>query len=113
MKDNHKVTKFFVNFYRISAMLDHNDSSFYRKAYNTMLKRVQDELVHFDKPQTLDELCNLIQKIDQHYWERRGDLTHETRLALATKAKTNESARVAPNNDQMSRSELGQLQLQF
>jgi hypothetical protein len=31
MKDNHKATKFFVDFYRISAMLDHNDSSLYRR----------------------------------------------------------------------------------
>jgi uncharacterized protein YuzE len=50
MKDNHKATKFFVDLYRISAMLDHNDSSLYRKAYTAMPKRVKDELVHFDKP---------------------------------------------------------------
>jgi hypothetical protein len=47
MKDNHKVTKFFVNFYRISAMLDHNDSSLYRKVYTAMPKRVKNKLVHF------------------------------------------------------------------
>jgi hypothetical protein len=29
-------------------MLDHNDSSLYRKAYTAMPKRVKDELVHFD-----------------------------------------------------------------
>jgi hypothetical protein len=56
MKDTHKVTKFFVKFYRLSAMLDHNESSLYRKAYTAMPKRIKDELVHFDKPRTLDEL---------------------------------------------------------
>jgi hypothetical protein len=69
MKDNHKATKFFINFYRISAMLDHNDSSLYRKAYTAMLKKVKDKLVHFNKPRNLDELCDLIQKINQCYWE--------------------------------------------
>jgi hypothetical protein len=64
MKDNHKVTNFFVDFYRISTMLDHNDSSLYWKAYTAMPKRVKDELVHFDKPRTQDELRDLIQKID-------------------------------------------------
>jgi hypothetical protein len=50
MKDNHKVTKFFVEFYQISAMLDHNKSSLYRKAYTAMPKRIKVEMVHFDKP---------------------------------------------------------------
>jgi hypothetical protein len=69
MKDTHKATKFFVKFYRLLAMLDHNESSLYRKAYTAMPKRIKDEMVHFDKPRTLDELRDLIQKIDQCYWE--------------------------------------------
>jgi hypothetical protein len=97
MKDNHKATKFFVNFYRISAMLDHNDSSLYRKT--AMQKRIKDELVHFDKPQTLDELRDLIQKIDQRYWEFQGEIAHETRPVLVAEAKSDKSARTAPNND--------------
>jgi hypothetical protein len=51
-------------------------------------------------PRTLDELRDLIQKVDQRYWERRGKLTRETCTALATEAKSNKSARAAPNNDQ-------------
>jgi hypothetical protein len=50
MKDSHKATKFFVEFYQLSAMLNHNESSLYRKAYTAMLKRIKDEMVHFDKP---------------------------------------------------------------
>jgi hypothetical protein len=38
MKDNHKATKFFVEFYRILAMLDHNESSLYRKAYTAIVR---------------------------------------------------------------------------
>jgi hypothetical protein len=99
MKDNHKATKFFVEFYRISAMLNHNESSLYRKAYTAMPKRIKDEMVHFDKPQTLDELCDLIQKIDQRYWERQGEITRETGAAPATEAKSDKSTRAAPKND--------------
>jgi hypothetical protein len=100
MKDSHKATKFFVEFYRLSAMLDHNESSLYRKAYTAMPKRIKDEMVHFDKPRTLDELCDLIQKIDQRYWEHRGEIARETCVAPATEAKSDKSARAAPNNDQ-------------
>jgi hypothetical protein len=99
MKDNHKVTKFFVDFYQISTMLDHNNSSLYPKVYTAMPKRVKDELIHFNMPRTLYELRDLIQKIDQHCWEHRGELAPETCSAPATKAKTNKSARAAPNND--------------
>jgi hypothetical protein len=52
MKDTYKATKFFIEFYRLSAMLDHNESSLYRKAYTAMPKRIKDEMVHFDKPRT-------------------------------------------------------------
>jgi hypothetical protein len=69
-KDSHKAAKFFIEFYQLLAMLDHNESSLYRKAYTVMPKRIKDEMVHFDKPRTLDELRDLIQKIDQRYWER-------------------------------------------
>jgi hypothetical protein len=99
MKDSHKATKFFIDFYRISAMLDHNESSLYRKAYTAMPKRIKDEMVHFDKPRNLDELRDLIQKIDQRYWERRGEITREARAAPVTEAKSDKSARAAPNND--------------
>jgi hypothetical protein len=107
MKDNHKATKFFIDFCRISAMLDHNDLSLYRKVYTAMPKRVKDELVHFDKPRTLDELRDLIQKIDQRYWERRGEIACETCMAPATEAKSDKSAQAALNNDQCQGQNLG------
>jgi hypothetical protein len=64
-----------------------------------MPKRIKDEMVHFDNPRTLDELHDLMQKIDQRYWEHQGKITRETRVAPTTKAKSDKSARVAPNND--------------
>jgi hypothetical protein len=80
-------------------MLDHNESSLYRKAYTAMPKRIKDEMVHFDKPRNLDEFRDLIQKINQRYWERRGEIARETRAAPATEVKSAKSARAAPNND--------------
>jgi hypothetical protein len=34
MKDNHKATRFFVEFYRLTAMLQYNDSALHRRAYS-------------------------------------------------------------------------------
>ena len=56
MKDNHKATKFFVNFYQISALLDYNNQALHRKAYHALPKRIKDELIHFDKSWNLDDL---------------------------------------------------------
>jgi hypothetical protein len=69
MKDNHKATRFFVEFYRLAAMLQSNDSALHRRAYLALPKRIKGEIVHFDKPQSLDDLRDLVQKIDQRYWE--------------------------------------------
>jgi hypothetical protein len=99
MKDTHKATKFFLEFYRLSAMLDHNESSLYRKASTAMPKRIKHKMVHFNKPRTLDELRDLIKKINQCYWEHRGEIACETHADPATKVKSDKSARAAPNND--------------
>ncbi|KAF8521056.1 hypothetical protein JB92DRAFT_3111437 [Gautieria morchelliformis] len=80
MKDNHKATQLFVEFYRLASILQYNDSA--------LPKRIKDEMVHFDKPRTLDDLQDLIQKIDQRYWERHGELSRETHSAPKPEAKT-------------------------
>ena len=69
MKDNYKAMKFFVEFYRLLSLLNYNDNFLQRIAYVALLKRIKDEMVHFDKPQTLNRLQDLVQKIHQHYWE--------------------------------------------
>jgi len=74
MKDNHQATKFFVDFYRLALLLQYNDKALYQRAYLALPKRIKDEMVHFNKPCSLDRLQDLIQKINQHYWERKGKL---------------------------------------
>ena len=67
MKDNHKATKLFVDFYWISALLDYNNQALHQKAYPALPKRIKAELIHFDKHWNLDDLWDIVQKIDQHY----------------------------------------------
>ena len=33
MKDNHKATKFFVDFYQLASLLQHNNEALYQRAY--------------------------------------------------------------------------------
>jgi hypothetical protein len=101
MKDNHKATRFFVDFYRLASMLQYNDSALLRRAYLALPKRIKDEMVHFDKPRNLDRLRDLVQKIDQRYWERRGEVSRETHLNPKPEVKNDKSnqTRGSQNND--------------
>ena len=99
MKDNHKATKFFVDFYRISALLNYNKQALHRKAYLALPKRIKDELIHFDKPQNLDDLQDLVQKIDQCYWERRSEVSREMLMTLRPDQKSDKTSKLNPNSD--------------
>jgi hypothetical protein len=102
MKDNHKATRFFIEFYRLSSLLEYNDSALHHRAYLALPKRIKDEMVHFDKPRSLNNLQDLVQKIDQRYWEQRGELTHEPHSVPKTEAKQDKSSnqnRGSQNND--------------
>ena len=78
MKDNHKVTRFFINFFRLSMLCNYNDRVLLQKAYSTLPKRVKDKMTHFNHPSMLQELRNLLLKIDQRYWEHKAELAHES-----------------------------------
>ena len=77
MKDSHKVTRFFVDFFQLSTLCDYNNRVLLQKAYSTLLKRVKDKMTHFNCPSTLQELRDLVLRIDQRYWERKAELTQE------------------------------------
>ena len=100
MKDNHKATKFFVDLYWISALLDYNNQALHLKAYLTLLERIKDKLIHFEKPQNLDDLWGLMQKIDQHYWECHSKLSQETSAIPNPNQKPNKISKPNLNSDQ-------------
>jgi hypothetical protein len=92
MKDNHKVTRFFVNFYRLASMLQYNDSALHRQADLALPKQIKDEMVHFDKTRSPNDLRDLVQDIDLRYWERHGELSREPHSAPKTEAKHDKSS---------------------
>ena len=99
MKDNHKATKFFVDFYRISALLDYNNQALHQKAYLALVKKIKDELIHFDKPRNLDDLWDLIQKIDQRYCECRSEVSREMPTTLKPDQKSDKTSKSNPNSN--------------
>ena len=78
MKYSHKVMRFFVDFFQLSMLCDYNDRALLWKAYYVLPKRVKDEMTHFDRPSTLQELRDLVLRIDQRYWECKAELAHKS-----------------------------------
>ena len=99
MKGNHKATKFFVDFNQISTLLDYNNQALHQKAYLALPKRIKDELIHFNKPRNLDNLWDLVQKIDQHYGECRSEVSREMPTTPKLKQKSDKTSKPNPNSN--------------
>ena len=87
MNNSHKATRFFIDFFQLSTLYNYNDRALLWKAYSTLPKRVKDEMTHFDRPSMLQELRDLVLRIDQRYWERKAKLAHESGPAPQTDGK--------------------------
>ena len=100
MKDSHKATRFFVDFFRLSTLCDYNNRALLQRAYSALPKRVKDEMTHFDCPSTLQELRDLVLRIDQRYWERKAELACKSGPIPQTDRKFgNKSPRPEPANE--------------
>ena len=77
MKDNHKVTRFFVDFFQLSMLCNYNDRVLLWKVYSALLKRVKDKMANFNHPSMLQELRDLVLRINQRYWEHKAKLARE------------------------------------
>ena len=87
MKDSHKAMRFFIDFFWLSTLCDYNNRVLLQKAYSTLLKRVKDKMTHFDCLSMLQELRDLVFRIDQRYWECKAKLAHKSCPTPGTNGK--------------------------
>ena len=78
MQEHHQAMKYFIKFQQLAARIQWGEAALHRQAYNGLSKRIKDDMVHHNKLNTLSGLRKLIQAIDARYWERRGEVSHET-----------------------------------
>jgi len=81
MHDSHQATKYFIKFQQLASRVQWGEAALRRQAYNGLAKRIKDDMVHHDKPNTLAGLRKLVQAIDARYWERRNEVSRETRAS--------------------------------
>ena len=89
MKDNHKAVRFFVEFNRIVSQLSnkYSELALLWRADLALPKPLKDEMIHHPKPVSLDSFRQLILRLDQQYWERRGKIAHEPGTPAKSDAK--------------------------
>src|SRR5882724_8756230 len=91
MHDSHQAMKYFIKFQQLAACVQWGDAALRHQAYNGLAKCIKDDMVHHEKPNTLVGLHKLVQAIDARYWERKGELSHETRGSSNSKQENNNS----------------------
>src|SRR6266481_5648134 len=69
MQENHHINKYMIEFSKHAAYTGWNNAALYGEFYWGLAKRLKDQLLNMDHPQTLDQLKIDALKCDNHYWE--------------------------------------------
>src|SRR5467141_3920172 len=104
MHDSHQATKYLIKFQQLASHVEWGDAALRRQAYNGLAKRIKDDMVHHDKPNTLAGLCKLVQAIDARYWERKGELSHETHASGSSGNKSDNKSDSAKSDNKSGKS---------
>jgi hypothetical protein len=80
MKDGQRITKYVVEFNRIASQIrGYREGALQHHFYNGLPDHIKDEISCVGKPSTLSDLRQLIQAIDTRYWERKSELSRQTK----------------------------------
>jgi hypothetical protein len=94
MKDGQRINKYVVEFNRIASQVrGYGEGALRHHFYNGLPDRIKDEISRIGKPPTLAELRQLAQAIDARYWERKSEVSRQT------KPSTNPSSSSKTNSD--------------
>src|ERR1700730_11455997 len=77
MKDLHRVTKYNIEFNRLSTRLHWDEAALHHNYYRRLLNWIKDEITQIGKLTSLPELRKLTHDINRRYWECKGEPTRE------------------------------------
>src|SRR5882724_8674462 len=64
MHESHHAMKYFIKFQQLATCVEGGDAALCRQAYNGLAKHIKDDMVHYNKLNTLAGLRKLVQAID-------------------------------------------------
>uniref|UniRef100_A0A9J8CX15 cAMP-dependent protein kinase type II-alpha regulatory subunit n=1 Tax=Cyprinus carpio carpio TaxID=630221 RepID=A0A9J8CX15_CYPCA len=83
-KRNQPVLDYIIDFRSLAADCTWNKSALYDAFYRGLCSRLKDTLAPVDLPRNLDELIDLVIRLDRRYKERQQEKIHETRQTTRT-----------------------------
>jgi len=86
-----RLRSIFIKFQQLATCVPWDEAALRRQAYNGLAKRIKDDMVHHEKPNTLSGLRKLVKAIDARYWERRGEVSRELMLLEPPETRPNRS----------------------
>src|SRR5467141_846592 len=104
MHNSHQATKYFIKFQQLASRIEWGEAALHRQAYNGLAKHIKDDMVHHNKPNTLAGLRRLVQAIDAQYWERKGELSRETRASRSSGNKSDNKSDSAKSDNKSGKS---------
>lgn len=85
MANHHHVLKYSIDFSDLATYLsDWSDPSLQAQYYKGLAPRIKDDLSKVPWPSTYDELVSVTRSMDQRYWARRDEESHELRRVPRT-----------------------------
>jgi hypothetical protein len=83
MKSDQRIAKYVVNFNRLATQVLWGENALWYQFYTGLPDRIKDQIANVGKPATLADSRNLAQNIDHHYWERKSEVSRETKPTTA------------------------------
>ena len=75
MKDNHRINKYIIEFNRYASQLHgYGEGALQSLFYDGLPDRLKDEIYRSGRPDSLWDLRDLAQELDNRYWECRQDI---------------------------------------
>lgn len=100
MRDGQRINEYVVEFNRLMTQVrGWGDGALRHQFYKGLPARLKDEISRIGKPDTLEEFSTLAQAVDARFWERRGEITRDTRPtsdARNTSASTKPASTFVP-----------------
>jgi hypothetical protein len=92
MHEGQRINKYVVEFQRLASQVrGWGDGALHRQFYNGLPAHIKDEISCMGKPATLSEFKTLAQTTDARYWERKGEISRETKSSSPNPPKPSTS----------------------
>ena len=93
MKEGQKINKYVVEFNCLTGQVHgYGDGALRHIFYSGLPDRIKDEISRLGKPRTLDGFRTLAQTIDARYWERKSEISCQTKNSSAPFASNAKSS---------------------